>query len=95
MTSFFLREAARLTRIQSGDQVATLSRIQLVYRKLYIMAASGDIRAISLVIANFTRLNSIGAAASGNGGSEPLVDMVLPDDETIQRMLQRFAHLLP
>jgi hypothetical protein len=89
------REAARLTKIESGGKVETVTRLEVVIRQLLKIAASGDLRAIGLVLANCTRINGAGGDAAGNAQEEATVDLAIPDDETVQRMLQRFAHLLP
>lgn len=91
----FLKEAARLMKIESGGKIETISRIEVVVRQLFKTAAHGDLRAINLVLATFTRLSVSEGDASGNAPDDAVVDPSMPDDEVIQRMLQRFTHHLP
>jgi Family of unknown function (DUF5681) len=91
----FMREAARLVKIKRGDMVETITKHEAIIRRLLQPAREGDIAAARLVF--------IGLAQNAPDRSEgPAEDETSnpalgaePDDESLRRMLARFAHLRP
>jgi Family of unknown function (DUF5681) len=91
----FMREAARLVKIKRGDMVETITKHEAIIRRLLQPAMEGDIAAARLVF--------IGLAQNAPDRSEgPAEDETSnpalgaePDDESLRRMLARFAHLRP
>jgi len=89
------REAARLVKVKVGDDVATLTKREVVARKLYQKAMEGDARAMRLL---FAVMNSASPKGGDKAAEEETAKISLParpDDDTIRRMLGRFPHLLP
>jgi len=90
-----MKEAARLVKIKRGDTVETITKFEAIVRRLLQLAMEGDIAAARLVF--------IGLAQNAPDRSEgPAEDETsnpalgaAPDDETLRRMLARFAHLQP
>jgi hypothetical protein len=91
-SEILMREAARVVRIQVGDKVETISKLEAVIRKLFQMAISGDARAMSMLLGATTQF----AAGPHEGSQDQAGDMLsaaLPDDDSLRRMLSRFDHL--
>jgi Family of unknown function (DUF5681) len=91
----FTKEAARLVKIKRGDTVETITKFEAIVRRMLQLGMEGDIAAARLVL--------IGLAQNAPDPSEgPAEDETLnpalgaaPDDESLRRMLARFAHLQP
>lgn len=88
-----LREAARLVKVKSGDSVETITKHEVVIRQLWKLAMQGDLAAVRLL------LTFMASAPVNSGDSDPQDESAAlslptkPDDETVRRMLARFAHL--
>ena len=90
----FMKEAARLVKIKRGDTVETITKFEAIVRRLRQLAMEGDIAAARLVF--------IGLAHAPDRSEGPVEDetanlalSAMPDDETLRRMMARFAHLQP
>ncbi len=83
-----VREAHRLITIKSAGKDFRVTKLEALAQQLINMALKGDMAAARLLLAYLGAANS-----SGNDAVDDQV-MAMPDDEAIQRMLQRFAHLL-
>jgi hypothetical protein len=92
-SEIFMREAARVVRMQVGDKVESISKLEAVYRKLFNMAMNGDPRAMSMILAAHARLGVAATEASQDEADEKNLDAMVPDDEAVRRMLSRFDHL--
>lgn len=92
-SDIFFREAARLVRIQIGDDVASISKLEAVFRQLFNKAAAGDPRAISLVLMAYARMSARDQDSGEDKSSGQLPDTMIPDEEVLMRMLSRFDHL--
>ena len=91
----FMREAARVVRIQVGDKVESISRIEAIYRKLFYMAMDGDPGALRMVLMVQTRTETTASESGQEAIDEQNLDMAIPDDDALRRMLSRFDHLRP
>lgn len=92
ISEIFIREAARLVRIQTGDKVETISRFEAVIRRLFQMAMAGDARAIAMLLGASSRWGAGPQEGSPEEASETL-SAVVPDEDALRRMLSRFDHL--
>jgi Family of unknown function (DUF5681) len=91
----FMREAARLVKIKRGDTVETITKFEAIVRRLLQLAMEGDIAAARLV---FIALAQNAPDPSGGPPEDETANLALsatPDDETVRRMMARFAHLHP
>jgi hypothetical protein len=85
--------AARLAKTKRGDTVETITKYQGVIRRTFQSAMEGDIAAARLF---FFWLQPNAPDASGGQAEDETANLALsatPDDETLRRMLARFAHL--
>ena len=89
----FMREAARLVKIKRGDTVETITKHEAIIRRLYQSAMEGDIGAARLLL-------SWRAQSAPDRSERPAEDetsnpalSAAPNDETVRRMVARFAHL--
>ena len=90
-----MREAARLVKVKSGEEVETVTKHEVMVRQLWRMAMQGDLPAMRLL---FNVMNA--PSVAGDGASEAddetatLSLPARPDDDVIRRMMTRFHHLL-
>jgi hypothetical protein len=91
-SEILMREAARVVRIQVGDKVETISKLEAVIRKLFQMAMSGDARAMSMLLGATARFDA-GPLEGSQDQAGDMLSAVLPDDDALRRMLSRFDHL--
>ena len=87
------REAARLVKIKNGDKVETLTKHEVVVRRLWGNAMQGDLGALRLVM---TVMATAPADAAEIENQDEAILMSLPakpDEDAVRRMLARFAHL--
>ena len=91
-----MKEAARLVKIKRGDTVETITKHEAIIRRLYQSAMEGDIAAARLVFSPGSR-RTRPTRPRGRRRTRPsnLALSVTPDDETVRRMVARFAHLQP
>jgi hypothetical protein len=95
LSEMVMKEAARLVKIKRGDTVETITKYQVVIRRTFQSAMEGDIAAARLV---FFHLQPNAPDPSGGPAEDETANLALsaiPDDETLRRMLARFAHLQP
>jgi hypothetical protein len=88
-----LREAARVVKIKTGDSIENLTKHEVVVRQLWKTAMQGDLAAMRLLL---TFMATAPVSASEDGPHEEASTSWLPakpDEETVRRMLSRFAHL--
>ena len=89
----FMKEAARLVKIKRGDTVETITKFEAIVRRMLQLAMEGDIAAARLV---FIGLAQNAPDPSGGPAEDETANLALsatPDDETVRRMVARFAHL--
>ena len=89
----FMREAARLVKVKRGDTVETITKHEAIIRRLLQAAMEGDIGAARLVL--FALGQNAPGPSEGSAEDETanLALSATPDDETVRRMVARFAHL--
>ena len=95
LNEMVMKEAARLVKIKRGDTVETITKYQGVIRRTFQSAMEGDIAAARLL---FPWLQPNAPDASGGPAEDETANLALsatPDDETLRRMVARFAHLQP
>jgi hypothetical protein len=88
-----VREGARLVKIKRGDTVETITKHEAIIRRLYQSAMEGDIAAARLLLS--WRAQSAPDRSDGPAEDEtsnPALSAA-PNDETVRRMVARFAHL--
>jgi Family of unknown function (DUF5681) len=91
----FMKEAARLVKIKRGETVETITKFEAIVRRMLQSAMEGDIAAARLV---FIGLAQNAPDPSGGAAEDETTNLALsvaPDDETVRRMIARFAHLQP
>ena len=88
-----VKEGARLVKIKRGDTVESITKHEAIIRRLYQSAMEGDIAAARLLLS--WRAQSAPDRSDGPAEDETsnLALSVTPDDETVRRMVARFAHL--
>ena len=86
----FLREASRLIRARSGDQVVHITKLEALVRKLFQLALEGDLTALRMLIPLVAH-----SEAAHEAGEKAAVGstLLIPDDDALRRMLARFDHL--
>jgi hypothetical protein len=91
----FAKEAARLVKIKRGDTVETITKFEAIVRRLLQLGMEGDIAAARLVFAGLAQ-NALDRSEgpADDEASNPALSAT-PDDESLRRMLARFAHLRP
>jgi Family of unknown function (DUF5681) len=95
LNEMVMKEAARLVKVKRGDTVETITKYQGVISRTFQSAMEGDIAAARLL---FFWLQPNAPDASGGQAGDETANLALsatPDDETLRRILARFAHLLP
>ncbi len=95
MAEIFMRETARVVRIQVGDKVESISRIEAIYRKLFYMAMDGDPGALRMVLMVQARMDTTASESGQEAINEQNLGMAIPDDDALRCMLSRFDHLRP
>jgi hypothetical protein len=91
----FMKEAARLVKIKRGDTVETITKFEAIVRRMLQLGMEGDIAAARLV---FFGMAQNAPDPSGGPAEDETANLALsatPDDETLRRMVARFAHLQP
>ena len=91
----FMKEAARLVKVKRGDTVETITKFEVIVRRLLQLAMEGDIPAARLVLIGLSQSAPSASDAPAEDETANLALGVTPDDETVRRMLARFAHLQP
>ena len=76
-----MKEAARLVKIKRGHTVETITKFEAIVGRMLQLAMEGDIAAARLVLFALAQ-----NAPDPSGAAE---------DETVRRMVARFAHLQP
>jgi hypothetical protein len=95
LSEMVMKEAARLVKIKRGDTVETITKYQGVIRRTFQSAMEGDIAAARLL---FVWLQPNAPDPSAGPAEDETANLALsatPDDETLRRMVARFAHLQP
>jgi hypothetical protein len=90
-----MKEAARLVKIKRGDTVETITKVEAIVRRLLQAAMEGDIAAARLVFLGLAQNAPDPSEARAEDETANLALSVTPDDETVRRMMARFAHLQP
>ena len=88
LEELFVREARCLVKLKQGDEVVHISKMEALVRRVFQKALEGDLGAIRLSL----QLLGQSSEASAEDNAEPVT---MPDDQAVQRILTRFAHLLP
>lgn len=95
VSEIFMKEAARLVKVKRGDTVETITKHEVVVRRLFQMAMEGDIAATRLVLVALSQSGPGAAGGPAEDETENLALAAMPDDESLRRMLARFPHLQP
>jgi hypothetical protein len=90
-----MKESARLVKIKRGDTVETITKHEAIVRRLLQSAIEGDIAAARLVLVGLAQNAPEPSNAPEEDETANLALGATPDDETVRRMLARFAHLQP
>lgn len=85
------REARRLIKIKTGNDIISISKLEALVRKLYALALDGDLAAARLIIQS---ANAFTLTSQEAGFEEP-IDPSKVDDEALTRMLDRLVGHLP
>jgi hypothetical protein len=88
-----VKEAARLVKIKRGDTVETITKHEAIIRRLLQSAMEGDIPASRLVLFGLAQNAPDPSDAPAEDETANLALSATPDEETLRRMLARFAHL--
>jgi hypothetical protein len=91
----FMKEATRLVKVKRGDTVETITKHEAIVRRLLRSAIEGDIAAARLVLLGLAQNAPEPSNAPAEDETANLALGAPPDDETVRRMLARFAHLQP
>ena len=95
VSEVLMKEAARLVKVKRGDTVETITKHEVVIRRLFQSAMEGDIAASRLVLFGLGQNAPEPSDAPAEDETANLALGATPDDETVRRMLARFAHLHP
>ena len=95
VSEVLMREAARLVKIKRGDTVETITKHEVVIRRLFQSAMEGDIAASRLVLFGLAQNAPDPSAAPAEDETANLALGATPDEETVRRMLARLTHLQP
>jgi hypothetical protein len=90
-----MKEATRLVKVKRGDTVETITKHEAIVRRLLRSAIEGDIAAARLVLLGLAQNAPEPSNAPAEDETANLALGAPPDDETVRRMLARFAHLQP
>jgi len=90
-----MKEAARLVKIKRGDTVETITKHEVVIRRLFQSAMEGDIAASRLVLSGLAQNTPDPSDAPAVDETANLALGATPDEETVRRMLARLTHLQP
>jgi hypothetical protein len=90
-----MKEGARLVKIKRGDTVETITKHEAIIRRLYQSAMEGDIAAARLLLFWLAQNAPDPSAGPAEDEIANLTLSATPDDETLRRMVARFAHLQP
>ena len=88
-----MKEAARLVKIKRGDTVETITKFEAIIRRLLQLAMEGDIAAARLVLIGLAQNAPTAGDAPAEDETANLALGAMPDEETVRRMVGRFAHL--
>jgi hypothetical protein len=91
----FMKEAARLVKIKRGDTVETITKFQAIVCRMLQLGMEGDIAAARLVFIGLTQNAPDPSEGPAEDETANLALSAAPADETLRRMLARFAHLQP
>ena len=95
LNEIFMKEAARLVKIKRGDTVETITKHEAIIRRLLQSAMEGDIAAARLVLFGLAQNAPDPSEGPAEDETANLALSATPDDETLRRMVARFAHLQP
>ena len=88
-----MKEGARLVNIKRGDTVESITKHEAMIRRLYQSAMEGDIAAARLLLSWLAQSAPDRSDGPVEDETSNLALSVTPDDETVRRMVARFAHL--
>ncbi|WP_334150163.1 DUF5681 domain-containing protein [Hyphomicrobium sp.] len=80
------REAAKLVKVKQGDEIVSVPKVVALARRVLAKALDGDLAATRIVY-------QLSAEPGTSEASTQKEAFVLPDDDVIRRMMQRFDHL--
>jgi Family of unknown function (DUF5681) len=95
VSEVLMKEAARLVKVKRGDTVETITKHEVVIRRLFQSAMEGDIAASRLVLFGLAQNMPDPSDAPAEDETANLALGATPDEETVRRMLARFTHLQP
>ena len=90
----FVREAARLAKVDIGGKFAFISKKEVVMRQLFNLAAKGDLRAMAMIFNYEARMNNGQEFAPGNEPPDLAAMSLLNDGEVLSRISARLQHVL-
>ncbi len=88
-----LREASRLVKVKNGNKVETITKHEVVVRRLWALGMTGELAAIRLLLQFMATAPVNPIAGEPENGADLLPAPATPDDDAIRRMMARFAHL--
>ena len=93
LNEMVMKEAARLVKIKRGDTVETITKFEAIVRRMLQLGMEGDIAAARLVLIGLAQNAPDPSGGPAEDETTNLALSVTPDDETVRRMVARFAHL--
>jgi hypothetical protein len=90
-----MKEGARLVKIKRGDTVESITKHEAIIRRLYQSAMEGDIAAARLLLSWLAQSAPDRSEGSAEDETSNPALSAAPDDESLRRMVARFAHLQP
>lgn len=91
------KEAAKIIKIQTGDKVTKLSKLEAIVKKTFQLGASGNLVAVQLILKSLASSEADLAAelTSALGNIPDYVLDTIPDDDAIEGILARLAKTHP
>ena len=90
----FVREAARLIKVDTGGKFEFISKKALVIRRLLNLAAKGDLKAMAMVLNFEARMNNGQGFNPGNDQQDLAAIPLMNDGEVLSRINARLQLVL-
>lgn len=87
----FLQEASRKVKLETPGGIQTVSKGEVVLRRLFNSASSGDLGAAKLVLTYMARMPVTPEGMEPDPGA---ATFAIPDEEALGRMLARYQHIM-
>ena len=85
----FVREAARLTKVDVGGKIEIIPKRELAIRQLFNLAAKGDLKALAMILSYEARLVNGQKFTPGNNQEDLAAIPEMNDDEMLSRIHAR------